>query len=49
MTKSIHLYQLEISDEEILREVFHRLIEKVDIFEDGSIEIYYSFINPAGA
>ncbi|MBU5443553.1 recombinase family protein [Paenibacillus sp. MSJ-34] len=38
--------QLEISDEEILREVFHRLIHKVEVFEDGSIEIHYNFKNP---
>ncbi|AOZ93648.1 hypothetical protein [Paenibacillus crassostreae] len=38
--------QLEISDEEILREVFHRLIHKVEVFEDSSIEIHNSFKNP---
>lgn len=38
--------ELEISDEEILRDVLHRLIDKVEIAEDGSIAIYYNFINP---
>ncbi|WP_090799304.1 recombinase family protein [Paenibacillus sp. GP183] len=38
--------QLEISDEEILREVLHRLIERVEVAEDGSIDIHYDFKNP---
>ncbi|WP_198402179.1 hypothetical protein [Paenibacillus crassostreae] len=38
--------QLEILDEEILREVLHRLIDRVEVAEIGSIDIHYDFKNP---
>jgi site-specific DNA recombinase len=37
---------LEITDEEILRGLFQRLIERIEIAEDGSIAIHYNFKNP---
>lgn len=37
---------LDINDEEILRTIFVRLIEQVDIQKDGSIVIHYNFRNP---
>lgn len=38
--------ELEITDEDILREVLQRLIERIEIAEDGSIDIHYNFKNP---
>jgi site-specific DNA recombinase len=38
--------ELEISDEEILRDVLQRLIESIEIAADGDISIHYNFINP---
>jgi site-specific DNA recombinase len=37
---------LDIEDEETLRQVLHKLIEKVEVFADGSITIHYNFKNP---
>ncbi len=37
---------LEISNEEILRDMIHKMINRVDVHEDGSIEISYNFQNP---
>ncbi|WP_145939515.1 hypothetical protein [Paenibacillus glacialis] len=38
--------QLELGNEEMLREVLNRLIERVEIAKDGSIDIHYNFKNP---
>lgn len=38
--------ELNITDEEILRQVLHRLIDKVEVSKDGSITIHYNFQNP---
>jgi site-specific DNA recombinase len=38
--------ELEITDEETLRGLFQRLIERIEIAEDGSISIHYNFKNP---
>lgn len=38
--------KLEIKDEEILRDMLHRLVDRVEIAEDGSITIHYNFKNP---
>lgn len=37
---------LDVSNEEILRDMIHKMINRVDIHEDGSIEISYNFQNP---
>ena len=37
---------LEITDEAMLRELFQRLIERIEIAVDGSITIHYNFKNP---
>ncbi|MBY9077135.1 recombinase family protein [Paenibacillus sp. HN-1] len=37
---------LEVSNEEILRDMIHKMINRVDVHEDGSIEISYNFQNP---
>ncbi|MNI36139.1 hypothetical protein D3C73_901820 [compost metagenome] len=38
--------ELEIIDEEMLREIIHRLIERIELAADGSIAIHYNFKNP---
>lgn len=37
---------LEIDDEETLRQVLHKLLHKVEVHEDGSLTIQYNFKNP---
>lgn len=37
---------LDISNEEILRDMIHKMINRIDIHGDGSIEISYNFQNP---
>lgn len=37
---------LDVSNEEILRDMIHKMINRIDIHEDGSIEISYNFQNP---
>ncbi|HZG56679.1 recombinase family protein [Paenibacillus sp.] len=37
---------LDVSNEEILRDMIHKMINRVDVYEDGSIEISYNFQNP---
>ncbi|MCY9590325.1 recombinase family protein [Paenibacillus chitinolyticus] len=37
---------LDVSNEEILRDMIHKMINCVDVHEDGSIEISYNFQNP---
>lgn len=37
---------LDVSNEEILRDMIHKMINRVDVHEDGSIEISYNFQNP---
>lgn len=37
---------LDVSNEEILRDMIHKMINRVDVHEDGSIEITYNFQNP---
>lgn len=37
---------LEVSNEEILRDMIHKMINRVVLHEDGSIEISYNFQNP---
>lgn len=37
---------LDINNEEVLRDVLHRLIRRVDVYKDGNIEVTYNFQNP---
>ncbi|QCT01793.1 Site-specific recombinase (Resolvase family) [Paenibacillus algicola] len=37
---------LDVNNEEILRDMIHKMINRVDVDEDGSIEISYNFQNP---
>ena len=37
---------LDVSNEEILRDMIHKMINRVDVHEEGSIEISYNFQNP---
>jgi site-specific DNA recombinase len=38
--------ELDIADEEVLRAVLQRLIERIEIEADGDINIHYNFRNP---
>ncbi|WP_164463761.1 recombinase family protein [Niallia circulans] len=38
--------ELQISDEEVLRQMLHNLIKRIEIFADGTISIHYRFKNP---
>lgn len=37
---------LDVSNKEVLRDTMHKMINRVDVHEDGSIEISYNFQNP---
>ncbi|WP_239209574.1 hypothetical protein [Brevibacillus laterosporus] len=37
---------LDVSNEEILRDMIHKMINRIDVHQDGSIEISYNFQNP---
>ncbi|GFN31668.1 recombinase family protein [Paenibacillus xylaniclasticus] len=37
---------LDVSNEEILRDMIHKMINRIDIHADGSVEITYNFQNP---
>ncbi len=37
---------LDVSNEEILRDMIHKMINRVDVHEDGTIEISCNFQNP---
>ena len=38
--------QLKMDDEELLRQALHNLIDKIELFDDGSMTIHYTFTNP---
>jgi predicted transcriptional regulator len=38
--------RLDIGDEEQLRQVLHKLIDKIEVSNDGEITIHYNFKNP---
>lgn len=44
VSKLIHL---NIEDEKVLKQVIHKLIHKIEVFEGGKIKIHFNFINPA--
>jgi site-specific DNA recombinase len=43
VSKLIHL---NIEDEKVLKQVIHKLIHKIEVFEGGKIKIHFNFINP---
>jgi len=38
--------QLEADNKEVLRDILQRLISRIDVHKDNSIEISYNFQNP---
>ncbi|MDU4695847.1 MAG: recombinase family protein [Paenibacillus sp.] len=42
----IRLAELDITEEQVLRGILERLIERIEVAVDGSITIHYSFKNP---
>jgi len=38
--------ELDISDEEALRNIFQKLLDRIEVQENGSIRIFYNFKNP---
>jgi site-specific DNA recombinase len=43
VSKLIHL---NIEDEKVLKQVIHKLINKIEVFEGGTIKIHFNFISP---
>ncbi|MED4039402.1 recombinase family protein [Niallia taxi] len=43
-----NLLHLNIKDEKILKQILHKLITKIEVFEDGSIKITFNFKKPNG-
>lgn len=37
---------LDVRNEEILRDMIHKMINQIEVHADGSIEISYNFQNP---
>ncbi|AWB46798.1 recombinase family protein [Paenibacillus sp. CAA11] len=45
--KKIALFaQLDIDDEQVLKQLLHQVIEKIEVHQDGSIKIHYSIAHP---
>ena len=40
------LIHLNIDDEKILKQILHKLITKIEVFEGGTIKIHFNFKNP---
>ena len=40
------LADLDISDEQVLRGILERLVDRIEVARDGGITIYYNFKNP---
>ncbi len=38
--------KLDINDQQILKQVLQRLIQKIEVFEGGKIRIYYNISSP---
>ncbi|WP_047155036.1 recombinase family protein [Aneurinibacillus tyrosinisolvens] len=41
--------QLDINDEQVLRQMLQQLINKIEVHEDGSLKIYYNITRPLSA
>lgn len=41
------LVQLNIKDEKILKQVIHKLIHKIEVFDGNNIKIHFNFLNPS--
>jgi len=47
--KKIALFaQLDIDDEQVLKQLLHQVIEKIEVHQDGSIKIHYNIAHPQG-
>lgn len=47
--KKIALFaQLDIEDEQVLKQLLHQVIEKIEVHQDGSIKIHYNIVHPQG-
>ncbi|MCM3703134.1 hypothetical protein [Paenibacillus macerans] len=45
--KKIALFaQLDIDDEQVLKQLLHQVIEKIEVHQDGSIKIHYNIAHP---
>ncbi|PSK09222.1 hypothetical protein C7R92_16120 [Brevibacillus porteri] len=45
--KKIALFaQLDIDDEQVLKQLLHHVIEKIEVHQDGSIKIHYNIAHP---
>ncbi|MEK3945360.1 recombinase family protein [Paenibacillus sp. FSL H3-0310] len=41
-----NLLHLDIEDEQILKQIVMKLIQKIEVFDDGSLKIHYNITNP---
>ncbi|NOU94900.1 hypothetical protein GC093_16965 [Paenibacillus sp. LMG 31456] len=47
--KQIALFaQLDIDDEQVLKQLLHQVIEKIEVHQDDSIKISYNIAHPQG-
>lgn len=47
--KQITLFaQLNIDDENVLKQLLHQVIQKIEVHQDGSIKIHYNIAHPTG-
>lgn len=47
--KQITLFaQLNIDDENVLKQLLHQVIQKIEVHQDGSIKIHYNIAHPQG-
>ncbi|WP_018885357.1 recombinase family protein [Paenibacillus massiliensis] len=40
------LLEMDIDNEKVLKQVLHRLIHKIEVYQDSSIKIHFNFMNP---
>ncbi|WP_256719008.1 recombinase family protein [Paenibacillus odorifer] len=47
--KKIALFaQLDIDDEQVLKQLLHQVIQKIEVHQDGTIKIHYNIAHPQG-
>ncbi|WP_036739607.1 MULTISPECIES: hypothetical protein [unclassified Paenibacillus] len=45
--KKIALFaQLDIDDEQVLKQLLHQVIQKIEVHQDGTIKIHYNIAHP---
>lgn len=42
----MNLLHLNIEDERVLKQIVIKLIQKIEVFDDGSIKIHYNIAHP---